>query len=305
MRRFAFLQLLLVAAVALYGLIACGGSGHTDDNPTSRRGRLTLSITWPSSRAIPAETQSIRVTAKVLQPADGPEVANQVVQRPEGQSTSQIVLSDIPSVKVLISATAYASNDGTGDVIASGLKEVTVPEDNSVAANIELDGDVEPPVGCPFYMARMRAVSATSTVDIATVSGAYAASNGVFATIFMAGTGEAHSDSIFRVNAPGITGTFPIKLHFTAKIRDEEPSEAAHLGVVGFTSPAGNTVFAQFMDNPEGQTVTHTLNVQHNQTFKVFLDLTVNSSDNTGVTATGDLVFERPDGVNLEDIECE
>jgi hypothetical protein len=305
MRRFAFLQVLVMAALALYGLIACGGSGQTGEISTSGKGRLTLSITWPSSRAIPAETRSIRVTAKVLQPADGPEVANEVVQRPEGQSTTEVVLDNIPSVKVLVTASAYASNDGTGDVIASGSKEVTVPENNSVAANIELTGD-EPSDGCPFFMARFGSNTATSIGSIASVSGAYAAHENVFATIFNAGSAEAHSDSLFKIEAPNISGPFSITLELRSRIEDEQESPNAHAGSITYTYPTGVHTLSHFTEPGEQEIVTRTIQVQHDQVLRLDIDLQISSGPDTGVTAIGDLAFTNlPTGVFVNEIICE
>lgn len=131
----------LLLAWLLLALAACGGSGA--ESTSARRGRVKVTITWPSSRAIPAETRSIRVVAKVLEPVDGPEVANHVVARPVGQVNSQIVLDNIPSVKVRLTATAHASSDGTGASLASGSTEVRVPEANSASASILLGGDAD------------------------------------------------------------------------------------------------------------------------------------------------------------------
>jgi hypothetical protein len=144
-RLFSVFSLLLVLLLPTLG---CGGSGTTSAE-VSGRGRVTLTITWPASRAIPAATRSIKIVAKVLEPADGSQVAEQVVQRPENQPTSQVVLDDLPSVKVRITATAFESTNGTGDVLASGSTEVDVPESNSVTANIVLEAE-DSPCEAPF-----------------------------------------------------------------------------------------------------------------------------------------------------------
>ncbi len=76
----------------------------------------------------------------MLEPANGPEVASRVVARPEGQSTSQVVLDDLPSVKVRVTATAYAQANATGAALATGFIEVNVPENSSVSAQLTLNG---------------------------------------------------------------------------------------------------------------------------------------------------------------------
>jgi hypothetical protein len=65
-------------------------------------------------------------------------VGQKVVERPANAATSTIVLEDLPSVKIRLTATAYASIDGTGDVLAQGSNEIQVPEDNTVSAQITL-----------------------------------------------------------------------------------------------------------------------------------------------------------------------
>jgi hypothetical protein len=127
----------LLAATLLLGLLlGCAGSG-VQSKPTSQ-GRVTLTVTWPASRAIPSATQSIKITVKVLEPTNGPEVAQRIILRPEGQATSQLVLEDIPSVKVRITATAYATTDATGTALATGSTDAIVPENSAVTASLTL-----------------------------------------------------------------------------------------------------------------------------------------------------------------------
>ncbi len=130
--------ILLLASIGL-AIVSCAGSGGAGGS--EGRGRVTLTVTWPTSRAIPAATRSIKVVAKVLQPENGPEVGQEIVQRPANQATSTIALEDLPSVKIRLTATAYASTDGTGTVLAQGSTDIQVPENNAVSANINLADD--------------------------------------------------------------------------------------------------------------------------------------------------------------------
>jgi hypothetical protein len=297
MNRPAAIQVCAAVLLVTWGLVACGGSGATTSLPQTR-GRITLTVNWPTSREIPAEARSIKVVAKVLQPENGPQVGEEIVERPANQTTSQIVLDDIPSVKVRLTATAYESTNGTGEVIASGTTEVTVPENNSVTANILMTAEDEP-TECPFFSARFGTTTATSTDSIASVSGAYASHTGVFATIFSAGTAEAHSKSVFVVVAP--SGTIPITLRFRSHIEDEQVSEETHSGTVAIQSSVLSQTFNQFGD----QEITAPMAVQNGQVFIVNLDLSITSSANTGVTATGDLFFENlPSGVSVNRVHC-
>lgn len=137
------ISLFSLISVLLVAIASCGGSGGANSS-IAGQGRVTLTITWPSTRAIPTATRSIKIVAKVLEPENGPQVAEQVIQRPENQPTSQVVLDDLPSVKVLITATAHTSADGSGNVLASGSAQVQVPENNSIEANIQLEAEAFP-----------------------------------------------------------------------------------------------------------------------------------------------------------------
>lgn len=133
MRTLTWAALMLLCLAIL--VAGCGGSPKSGTRTT---GRVVLDISWPATRDIPAATRSIKVVAKVLEPLNGPQVGQVVVPRPAGGTSSQAVLTDIPSVKVRLTATAHASNDGTGGVIASGMQDIQVVENGSTNANITL-----------------------------------------------------------------------------------------------------------------------------------------------------------------------
>jgi hypothetical protein len=154
---------LIFLLICLHAL-ACGGSGSSAH--VASRGRVTLTISWPPSRAIPTETRSLRIVVKVLEPENGPEVADEVIQRPEGQSTTQITLEDLPSVRVRITARAFVSQDGSGEPIAEGSAEVSVTENSSVGANITLAAQDE---GCPVPEAFAEAQAFTTGPELKSI----------------------------------------------------------------------------------------------------------------------------------------
>ncbi|MEP6754538.1 MAG: hypothetical protein ABJA67_03470 [Chthonomonadales bacterium] len=124
----------LAGAAALTLVPGCGGGGAA----TSGRGALIVTIHWPASRAIPADTQSVNFRVQVLEPDEGLIVVQKVVARPTGQTLSQAVLDHVPSVKVRVMATAHRTTDGTGEVLASGTAEVRVTENGNVPVSITL-----------------------------------------------------------------------------------------------------------------------------------------------------------------------
>lgn len=141
MRRFVVaFSLAPLFGLLMLGIASCGG--HSNAKAVSR-GRVTLTVNWPSSREIPSATRSIKIVAFSLGPDQGIQVGEVVVQRPANQPTSQVVLEDLPSVKVRLTATAHASTDGTGDVLAQGSKDVDVPENSTVPASISLQAQSE------------------------------------------------------------------------------------------------------------------------------------------------------------------
>lgn len=111
---------------------------------TPRRGAVRVTIQWPVSRVIPPETRSIRLKAQVLEPDDGQITNELVVARPQNQAVSTATIPDVPSVKMRILVSAHANPDGSGPSLASGSREVRVPENGSVPVDIELTGISNP-----------------------------------------------------------------------------------------------------------------------------------------------------------------
>ena len=144
----------LLLAVSLYGwaaaaggvflLAGCGGGGATPAGaPTvaapsapaapAGRGGLEVLIKWPpvpaeSSRLIPAAARSILV---VVTTTDGRRLGEQFSTRPftgEKQTppTDTAFFPDLPAGPVLVLASAFPSDDGTGVPQATGSLTTTV-----------------------------------------------------------------------------------------------------------------------------------------------------------------------------------
>lgn len=142
MRTIRFVASFILVAIFILG---CGGSG---DSTPSNRGRLRVSIHWPSGRDIPPAAQSLKVTAVTLiqnesgQKVEDAEVGKKVVARPQGQATSDITLEDLPSVEVRVKVSAYASTDGSGTALALGTGDIQIPENGTANASITLHADI-------------------------------------------------------------------------------------------------------------------------------------------------------------------
>ncbi len=150
------IRLLLIVPILLFGTFTgCGGGQKDSAGLPAGRGAITVTIRWPESRAIPVDTRSIKLSAKVLEPENGPVVKELVVARPEGQTISNATLSPVPSVKVRVTASAHRTTDGTGEILSQASVEVQVAENRTVTANIELG-----------LIARIEIQPATAQVDV-------------------------------------------------------------------------------------------------------------------------------------------
>jgi hypothetical protein len=130
-------ELATLAGATALSLVPGCGSGAGGDSVRGR-GALLLTIHWPASRAIPAETRSIRLKVLVLEPDEGLTIVEKVVARPAGETLSQTVIDRVPSVKVRVAVTAHRTTDGAGDVLASGAAEVRVTENSSTPVSVTL-----------------------------------------------------------------------------------------------------------------------------------------------------------------------
>lgn len=125
--------------VFLLPLVGCGGDGA----PPAGRGALRVRIEWPApSRAIPAATQSIRLTVTVLEPEDGPVVAETTVNAPDGGGQTETTLDNIPAVRVRLDATAHPSPGGAGTPVARGAVTVEIPEAGTATPTLQLAGSI-------------------------------------------------------------------------------------------------------------------------------------------------------------------
>ena len=116
MRSVIFILLSIVVANALIG---CGSGDRT----TEGGGRATISIDWPTrSRLVPVAANSIRVTV-----SNGTSIiTSQLLARPSGGGSSQVLFSSLPVGSLSVSATAYPQSDGTGTAQASGLSPLAI-----------------------------------------------------------------------------------------------------------------------------------------------------------------------------------
>jgi hypothetical protein len=132
------------------GVSHSGGSSSTVGGPvTNAKGKVSLTIKWPSvpatphgikPRLVPEAAQSVGV---VLKTADGNTVAQQVVARPTGQPTSTATFSNVPTLSITVTATAYPNPDGTGTALASGSIGVSVTSSGVTTAPITMGTTID------------------------------------------------------------------------------------------------------------------------------------------------------------------
>ncbi len=109
--------------------LGCGGGGG-GFLPAAKRGTVEMAIIFPPRPAVgpavlPVATNSVRIT---LSPPPVPPPARPwlIVRPPEGGNVGT-TFDNVPAGPVLIVVEAFATSDGTGDVIAWAKTNVEVP----------------------------------------------------------------------------------------------------------------------------------------------------------------------------------
>jgi len=129
-----------VACLALAGLIlmgpsGCGGGGSEAPVTVTETGHVQVSVVWPqqagvSTAAMPAAAQSIRVHAI----RQGTIIANILIVRPQSTGT----LTNVPCGYITLRARAFATTNGTGDIIAGARTTIAVRVGNNSATGLSL-----------------------------------------------------------------------------------------------------------------------------------------------------------------------
>ncbi|HRK20343.1 MAG TPA: Ig-like domain-containing protein [Fimbriimonadaceae bacterium] len=132
-QRTSILVVLLFASCVFY--LGCGGHGGAASNGDAS-GTISFRIDWPEpSRLIPIAANSISVEIAV----EGKVVAERVIPKPpEGQSSTETTLSNLPPVMVQFTATAYPNTDGTGVAQASGGTTLQLQPNKTVQSTVTM-----------------------------------------------------------------------------------------------------------------------------------------------------------------------
>jgi hypothetical protein len=129
-----------VQALTVILLAMSSGCGGNPSASSANSGSLRLSVTWPKTRAIPANAHSIRFVVRLLQPASLEILADAVVPRSINEPTATKLITNLPSVNVRVTATAYESVIGTGTALAEGSQDVVISASATTPVNITLNG---------------------------------------------------------------------------------------------------------------------------------------------------------------------
>lgn len=146
-----------IAPLLLLLLTACGGAGN---HALPGQGTVKFNIEWPlATRLVPIASKSIVISVSVTKGegdnAVTEEVAMRVVPRPATGNLSTVEMK-LPSTKLIIQADASPNEDGTGNIQATGQREVIVPESQTVPVAITM-------------VTRIRSVKMTPNPDGATL----------------------------------------------------------------------------------------------------------------------------------------
>ncbi len=132
-RRFAALLLFMTGCA--FALAGCGGGGGSNNTPISTPGTLLFNITWPAARAA-APPQSVTV----ILTSNSTQIAQQTVAHTGGQSSSTITFNSVPTGQLIISATAFASTDGSGTALGAANVAKTVLGGATSQVTLDLNG---------------------------------------------------------------------------------------------------------------------------------------------------------------------
>lgn len=234
--------LLLVLTLAI-GLVSCAGIGRSMH---SGRGRLTLTVRWPATRDIPPATRSLKLIVKTViekesgVKSEGVTVAEKLVSRPAGASTSTATLEDLPSVDVRVRVLAFASADGSGTALASGFSDVKITENGTTSAAVTLEPQV---AGCSEYSLAVDGQQRTSgllPLDFH-VGDDYAQASefGAVGSVYQLGEATAHGKTYYRVVAPGSTEPFTLNVHYGLAVQNFNPGPERSASVT-VTWPGGS-----------------------------------------------------------------
>ena len=117
-----------------------GGSGSSttgSTQPDANVGKAAVSIAWPSSsgRSVPVGANSIRLT--LLQ--NGSTLQTTVAARPADGSPSVVSFANLPLGALALRLDAYASNDGSGSLLATGTMTIDAVDGTPTPTAASLD----------------------------------------------------------------------------------------------------------------------------------------------------------------------
>ena len=135
-----FLVPIAVAALSAI-LVGCGGNQASGTRRSV--GRLLFTVTWPAApasragrpRVIPLSAQSLRVDVK----QGGTLFTSAVIVRPASTAS----FAEVPTGAMNVTATAYASADGTGTPLATATVASTIVESATASVDVTMASTID------------------------------------------------------------------------------------------------------------------------------------------------------------------
>ena len=133
------LFLSLVCLMALLTFVGCGGGDSKVSSSSGAIGRASVKLEWPkSTRLVPVSSNSVKITVT----KNGTKVAEQTLPRPVLGGTSTANFTDIPVGSVLITATAFPNQDGTGTAQATASTIASIASGENAPVSITMASTV-------------------------------------------------------------------------------------------------------------------------------------------------------------------
>ena len=153
-------------ALLFLGLLTgCSSGSNADVKPVIGQGSVAFSMVWPTGKALPAMTQSVRIEI-----AQGNALLkSRLCDYPEAGGTDSETFDNLPAVTLQYTATAYSQPQGSGSIIGHISGECVIDQDRTTLVSLDIPFDttiIKVSVSAPLMQLRvkdMEPLTATAT----------------------------------------------------------------------------------------------------------------------------------------------